>query len=287
MRSDNVVHRCTKVYLGIDLDEALEDPEKHPLETEIVTRIGGSEIRTAALEALFLEFHRRAEAGEWSKDRAVSDRWLAPRVHACLRLSRAQASDRSLWHWIAITIAPRYTAWRWVDQTGKTTVVTDDRWYGPIHKQSVARLWWGAELFRDGSDYEPVERAFIRQDLINSYMPRVLVRCRSFALGIVNALATKGGEAMTAAQMNDLARVLNLVTAGRPPEAQVGFQSDDLWGAATWASSDAPVPSDWDIRPEGPRAIDTTETSLAGGLALAEHGLMTAGIGSIAPALPA
>ena len=44
----------------------------------------------------------------------------------------------------------------------------DERWNGGINKQTFARLWWGAELFRNGDDYGPVKHFFERQDFPNS-----------------------------------------------------------------------------------------------------------------------
>ena len=172
-----------------------------------------------------------------------------------------------------LSVQQPYVAWRCAGADG----VAGDRWWGPIHKQPFARLWWGAELFRDGADYSPVERAFRRQDLINSYLHRPLVRCRSFALGILEVLSDEHGEALPARTVNDLARVLNLCTVGAPPELHVGFQSDDLDALATWAVGDAPVPADWNDLPLGPEAYDTTDAPRAGGQQLAQHGLNLAG----------
>jgi hypothetical protein len=235
-------------------------------------RPDGSLISLVTFSDLMAEFRRRAAAGEWRSDRASSDRWLAPRVHYALRLTRSHASDKGLWQWLAVAGAPQYVKWRWTGDDG----VAEDRWYGAIHKQALARLWWGAELFRNGADYATVERAFIRQDLPNSYLHRPLVRCRSFALGILDVLTSQEGEALSAGQVNALARVLNLCTAGSPPEARVDFQVDDAQAAIDFASEDAPLPSSWDITPSGPSASDTTEESIQKGKVMAEHGLALA-----------
>ncbi len=115
-----------------------------------------------ALDALMLSARNRQHDGEWT-DRAASDRWLAPRVHFALRLFRGEAAEKGIWQWVAMRYPwyPWYLEWRWSDRAGD---VANDRWWGPIHKQAFARLWWGAEVFRDGGDYRSVERAFIFQD---------------------------------------------------------------------------------------------------------------------------
>ena len=240
------------------------------LDEEPVLRTTGSSIKISVLDALMREATRRRDAGDWADDRATVDRWLAPRVHASLRLDRATAADRAVWEWLAIRYH-QHTQWRWGNPD--TGAVADDRWYGPVHKQVMARLWWGAELFRNGGDYRPVERAFIRQDLINSYLHRPLVRCRSLALGILDVVVpAKDPTEKSAADVNALAGVLNLATAGAPPELETELQHDDWEGYAAWTADDVEMPDDWDVLPSGPATEDTTDDSLRGGLRVAERG---------------
>lgn len=236
-----------------------------------VRRTDESEFSLAAMISLRDETSRRISAGDWATDRGRSDRWLAPRLHFALRVPRSVASDRSMWEWLATSFWTPYVDWRWSGEKG----VTDDRWYGAVNKQSLARLWWGGELFRDGQDYEPVTRAFLMQDLPNSFLHRPLVRCRSFALGIVDGLFADETTDRKAREINDLARVLNLCTSGTPPEATVGFQVDDVNGFDEWASTDVIPPDDWDSI-EGPPLSDTTSESRQRGRALATHGMAIA-----------
>src|SRR4051794_29168333 len=67
------------------------------------------------------------------------DSWLAPRVHAALRLSPREAADPAIWRWLALYAFPDYVRKRWPNPTA-------DRFVGPINKQAIARLWWGAEM---------------------------------------------------------------------------------------------------------------------------------------------
>ncbi len=103
----------------------------------------------------------------------ASDAWLAPRLHACVRLTRAEAAERGLWAWLATSEHSDYTMWRWPgrgeeeDPTARGTAVK--RFVGSDRDNAIARLWWGAELCRDGSDYEPVARAFLKQDVPNTW----------------------------------------------------------------------------------------------------------------------
>jgi hypothetical protein len=262
------LHRFVDHVDELDRQRFMESPDAFAtLGVEAVLRDDGSRIGLAALADLAEDF--RSRRGDWDSDRAASDRWLAPRLHSALPIARSTAGDREVWHWLAVHQWSDYVTWRW----GARSVVAQDRWVGPINKQALARLWWGAELFRNGDDYAPAENAFLNQDLINSYLHRPLIRCRSFALGIVEILTDETGEELSSKKINDLARVLNLCTAGTPPEARVDYQADDVAAVLAWAASDAPVPDSWMALPAGPRARDTTETSVLKGRELARHGI--------------
>jgi len=237
----------------------------------VVTR-QGPPVTLASLDGLMEHTEDRARLGIW-EDRTVSDRWLAPRLHYALRLFRAEAADRGIWQWIALRY-PWYLAWRWADPDGN---IAEDRWWGPVHKQAFARLWWGAEIFRDGPDYRPVEQAFVFQDLPNSYLHRPLVRCRSLALAVVDRVASSSSP--SADQVNSLARVLNLATVGTPPEVETGYQIDDLSTYQQWAGSTIPPVDDWAPLPPGPPAADTTESSREGGARIVNRGWQYAKLG--------
>ncbi len=238
----------------------------------LLEREGGHAPTLNALDSLMMSAHNRQLDGEWT-DRATSDRWLSPRIHYALRLFRGEAAERGVWQWVAMRY-PWYVEWRWADREG---AIANDRWWGPIHKQAFARLWWGAEIFRDGCDYGPVERAFVFQDLPNSYLHRPVVRCRSLALAIVDRFGESNSP--SAQQVNGLARVLNLATVGSPPEVETGYQNDDLDAYNAWVTEDGVTPTVWDQRPVGPPAADTTADSKAGGDRVVHRGWTYAGLG--------
>ncbi|BBX12141.1 hypothetical protein MNVM_12220 [Mycobacterium novum] len=256
---------CIPHKLDAALRARLRDGAEADDSSAPVERRHGETPSMSAMDSLMGAFHRLRAGGEWA-DRSASDRWLAPRVHYALRLHRIEAADRGLFQWVALRYAD-YVEWRWADAKD---AVAEDRWWGPIHKQAFARLWWGAELFRDGSDYRPVERAFVFQDLPNSYLHRPLIRCRSLALALVERISKSGTPSSD--QVNALARVLNLATAGAPPELETGYEVDDLVAYDHWATTEISIPSDWGPLPAGPAASDTTAESLIGGAAVVDRG---------------
>ena len=142
---------------------------------------------------------------EFREDRTRADAWLAPRLHATLRLTRREAADRRLWNHLALAVAPDYVAWRHL--SGATANrperrIAPERFRGPADRQCFSRLWWAAELFRNGPDYEPVETACGNQDLIHTVLRLELVDHRPSAQALVQLLKT--GRVTTGREINGL-----------------------------------------------------------------------------------
>ena len=86
------------------------------------------------------------------------DAYAAPRVHRALPLARRIARDRGIWHYLSVVVFPEFVRHRW--PRGSDGRWFRDRFLG-IHQQNTfARLWWGAELSRDGEDYSLAARIF-------------------------------------------------------------------------------------------------------------------------------
>lgn len=265
------VHSIPRKLDDVQRMSAIEGSDLDEPPVQLVRAAGPAPV-TTALDSLMMTAHNRQLDGAWP-DRATSDRWLAPRIHFALRLFRGEAAERGVWQWIALRY-PWYVEWRWSDREG---AVANDRWWGPVHKQAFARLWWGAEIFRDGGDYRSVERAFVFQDLPNSYLHRPVVRCRSLALAIIDQFGETTSP--SAKQVNGLARVLNLATVGSPPEVETGYQNDDLEAYNAWVTEPYAPPAVWDDLPAGPPAADTTADSKAGGDRVVHRAWTYAGLG--------
>jgi hypothetical protein len=94
-------------------------------------------------------------------DDSEMDSWLAPRLHYALRIPRRLAADPRFWTWLGVTVFRPYIQKRWMDE--KKRMVNLPR-YVDNNKmnltQAVSRLWWGAEMCRNGRDYSPVIQVF-------------------------------------------------------------------------------------------------------------------------------
>src|SRR5688572_589729 len=110
------LHRFQRCPSVDERAQRIEDPTIRDEDAEAVVRHGGGLVVLTAFDELYAEVHRRIEAWQWP-DRATSDRWLAPRLHHALRLSRAEAAARGVWDWLAMRVH-EYGIWRWKRQDG-------------------------------------------------------------------------------------------------------------------------------------------------------------------------
>ncbi|MES4891650.1 DUF6339 family protein [Streptomyces sp. NPDC096012] len=138
-----------------------------------------------------------------------ADAWLAPRLHAILRLTRAEAADPGLWNYLALGVAPDFVVWRHLSESQRT--VNARYFKGPHYKQAFARLWWAAELFRDGPDYGPVVIACGNQDMLNTTLRLDVIDHRPTAQALVRLLERR--VVRTGREANALAKVVNAAAA--------------------------------------------------------------------------
>ena len=84
------------------------------------------------------------------------DQWLAPRLHSVVRIPRTTAADHGVWMWMAVDVLKPYMERRWpVDLTAKNPWWRYNDCTGLL-RNGVSRLWWAAELVRNGPDYSLV-----------------------------------------------------------------------------------------------------------------------------------
>ncbi|GAA0435584.1 DUF6339 family protein [Streptomyces luteireticuli] len=183
----------------------------------------------------------------------AADAWLAPRLHYTLRLTRADAADTSLWSFLALCTAPDFVQWRWgkAKENGRREVGQAARFCGSWHTQCFSRLWWAAELFRDGDDYGPVETACGNQDMLNTVLRQELVLHRPAAQALVRLLEME--VLSTGREVNGLAKLAYAASSTLIYEDLALDELPDAEALQDWIDSlDDAVPTPHDRLPVGP-----------------------------------
>ena len=89
------------------------------------------------------------------------DAELVISLHKALPISRRQAADIRMWAWLGIVEFPYFVAHRWKPATGgeRAGQRSSERFAGSSVRQTLARLWWAAELTQDEQGhYELTEK---------------------------------------------------------------------------------------------------------------------------------
>ena len=206
----------------------------------------------------------------FTDDPPASDRWLAPRVHSALRMTRAQAGNPRLWAWLATVELPDYVLWRF---PGKGDEEEDEsrrgtarkRFTGQDRDNAVSRLWWGGELCRDGDDYTPVERAFVMQDVPNTWFSLDAFHhraCAQAALRIVPDLNSKDINRLSRALDHVLTTIqLDVVAPATPPDTEAIREWVELPVDGDELMEDT-LPTGPDEEPVDPAQIDAVDRLL-------------------------
>ncbi|MFI8188772.1 DUF6339 family protein [Streptomyces sp. NPDC085946] len=208
--------------------------------------------RTGPVRELLEEAMRRFDGG-----RTAADGWLAPRLHATLRMTRAEAADSRLWNFLAMIVAPDYVVWRHkgTDTTNSPGTAATSRFSGPHYTQAFARLWWAAELLRDGPDYGPVETACRVQDVFNTTLRLDVIDHRPTAQAILKVLERliSAGMPRPGDHVNALSSAVNAAGSTLVYDVLAPDSGPDIDALQDWISEaeySAAVP--WERLPEGP-----------------------------------
>ncbi|WP_245687323.1 DUF6339 family protein [Streptacidiphilus griseoplanus] len=206
----------------------------------------------------------------YATDRAAADAWLAPRLHATLRLTRGEAADKGLWAYLALVVAPDYVLWRHIptgtDESRRAAVVQAARFAGANSVQAFARLWWAAEMFRDGADYRPVEVACSNQDVLNTALRLDIMEHRPTAMAVLRVLQqlTAGGAPRPGDQVNSLCRAIGIAGSTLMYETLGPDQLPDERELLLWIDeADSAPPAPWERLPDGPDDGEVPAASVA------------------------
>lgn len=136
------------------------------------------------------------------KEPAKSDEWLSPRLYIALRLTPREASIPALWEYLSVLRFNKYVRWRWQNDYG---IVAAKRYVGPKNQQAFARLWWAAEMLRNGNDYSACRAGFVSQDIPNTLLSLRLWNSKAVAIASVEYLLEKSA---TSDNVNDFSTAL-------------------------------------------------------------------------------
>ncbi|MEW2067661.1 DUF6339 family protein [Streptomyces sp. NPDC007346] len=193
----------------------------------------------------------------------AADSWLAPRLHATLRLTRREAADRRIWNYLALGMAPDYVVWRHLaaKSEGAPPKVAARRFRGPAYTQAFARLWWAAELFRDGPDYGPVVTVCSNQDMLNTALRVDVIDHRPTAQAMVRLM--ERGTVRTGREVNALVAAVNASAATLMYDVVAPDAERDGRPVREWieAAESAPAVPRRDL-PVGPYEERTPERSV-------------------------
>jgi hypothetical protein len=236
-------------HAGIDLAKVVEPlPEEDP-------RWAVEPLRDLVEDAMY----------QFKDNRTDADGWLAPRLHATLRLTRREAADKRIWNHLALAVAPDYVAWRHLHVSsaeGKTSRINPVRFRGSLDRQCFSRLWWAAEMFRNGKDYRPVVTACSNQDLLHRALREDLIDHRPTAQALVRIMERE--IVRTGRETNALVVAINTAGATLVYDALAPDEPRDPEPLREWiaeAESAPPVPRH--TLPVGPDEEPVPENSVA------------------------
>jgi hypothetical protein len=235
-------HTVTQVVSSPGFRVGLESPSLKDFESEVALKhpIDLDAVRT------FLDEARR----RFGDNGTEADVWLAPRLHYALRLTRREAADRGIWRWLACSFAPDYVRWRWGPPGGSTdpeTAAKTERFVGPDYKHALGRLWWMAELFRDGPDYSPVSEALRIQDIPNNLFRMDIAHHRPTVLAATCVLRGRSGR-----EANALAKAINTAAGTLEIDVIAPDEPLDPNSLINWLNEPLDPSRYLDEMPEGP-----------------------------------
>ena len=203
------IMKLRKLNLGVRtlLDETFRSADADALDVSDFLEDWEREVDLESFHEIIDECMRRFEHRP-----ETSDSWLAPRIHASLRMTRREASQREVWAFLNVACRPDYVRWRFTSKQGASKGLVElGRFIGEDSRNSLGRLWWIAELTRNGGDYQLSETVTKSTRFGTSWQGIDLMHHRVFALGSARYLtAANGGNPLTDSQSQRFAKAVNL-----------------------------------------------------------------------------
>lgn len=217
----------------------------------------GRKIDLLSLRAMVETSMQRFEHEPWK-----SDPWLGPRLHATLRLTRREAADKRIWQYLTVVEFQEYVRWRW-SQENADDPVTLDRFFGEDSKNALSRLWWTAEMTRNGSDYGPAVHALSIPRFSNHWHPLNLMHHKPAALAAVDFLRLFQTKGTTTAQAEQMAKSVNVALRTLCLDALTANPATDGQAVRDWIKERIDETTMMDELPKGPDEAPVPEADIA------------------------
>jgi hypothetical protein len=155
-----------------------------------------------------------------------------------------------------MVVAPDYVVWRHkgADDAEGPGVATAARFSGLHYTQTFSRLWWAAELFRNGDDYRPVVTACRIQDVLNTTMRLDVIDHRPTAQamirvvgGLLDAKVARPGD-----HVNAFSAAVNAAGSTLMYDVLAQDTDPDVDELHDWIRDGAGEAVDWENLPDGP-----------------------------------
>ena len=127
----------------------------------------------------------------------IIDSAAGPNVHQLIDISRRQAGDPGIWHWLCVIKFPDFVRYRWPFTTENAMREKFLKAGADIYSNALHRLWWISELTykedKDGErDYSLTEDVLANQTLANKIFDRWFARHRPAAVICAEVLLNAG-----------------------------------------------------------------------------------------------
>lgn len=217
----------------------------------------GRTIDLVPIQEVVAEAMKRFEHEPWK-----SDSWLGPRVHATLRLTRREASDKRIWEYLTVVEFPDYVRWRW-QQGNAEDPVPLDRFFGEDSKNALMRLWWACELTRNGSSYETSKIALDISRFSVSWLHLILIHHRTAALAVVDFLRDFQGKGATDTQGQAMAKAANIALRTVCLDSLAESPAPDGESVREWINQKIDVTTMLEEMPVGPDEATIADEDIA------------------------
>jgi hypothetical protein len=209
-----------------------------------------------------------------------SDPWLAPRLHAALRLTRGEAADQRIWTYVTVVEVPEYVRWRWINPDDADVPVPIDRFVGETTVNALARLWWAAELTRNGADYRQTVQALSDSFFLASWLKLDALHHKAVALAVVDFLGSLPVGSLGDHQSQVMARAINIVSRTLALDALSLSLAPDAEAVREWCAEPVDETTMMKDLPRGPDESPVPARDVAAVRAILDRIAANLGLGS-------